>query len=131
MFSMGAIDAMTAALGGVPLCHGCGGLTAHYRLGARTGAAPLMLGGVFLALGLFGGEASFQVFQLLPFPVLGVLLAYVGFQHMLLARDLRGWQAWLTGLLVLVLAILTGNLAIGFATGAALSYAWEWIVKRF
>jgi len=131
MFSMGTIDAVTAVLGGVPLCHGCGGLTAHYRLGARTGAAPLMLGGIFLALGLFGGEASLLVFQLLPFPVLGVLLAYVGLQHMLLARDLRGWRAWLTALLVLVLAILTGNLAIGFVSGAALYYAWEWIVKRF
>jgi hypothetical protein len=131
MYSMGTIDALTAVLGGVPLCHGCGGLTAHYRLGARTGAAPLILGGIFLALGLFGGEASMQVFMLLPFPVLGVLLAYVGFQHMLLARDLRGWRAWLTALLVLALAILTGNLAIGFATGAALYYVWGWIIKCF
>jgi SulP family sulfate permease len=131
MLTMGTIDAMTATLGGVPLCHGCGGLTAHYRLGARTGGAPLMLGGMFLVLGLFGGGASLQVFQLLPFPVLAILLAYVGFQHMLLARDLRGWQAWSTALLVLALAIWTGNLAIGFAVGAALYYVWGWIERRF
>lgn len=131
MFSMGAIDALTAVLGGVPLCHGCGGLTAHYRLGARSGAAPLLLAVIFLVLGLFGAQASMQVLSLLPFPVLGVLLAYVGFQHMLLAQDLRGWQAWLTALLVLALAILTGNLAIGFASGAAFYYIWELILRYF
>jgi branched-subunit amino acid transport protein AzlD len=88
-----------------------------------------MLGGIFLVLGLFGGGASLQVFRLLPFPVLGVLLAYVGFQHMLLARDLRGWQSWSTALLVLALAIWTGNLAIGFAAGAAVYYVWGWIAS--
>ena len=129
MLTMGSMDALTSALGGIPLCHGCGGLTAHYRLGARTGGAPLMLGGIFLVLGLFGGGASLQVFRLLPFPVLGVLLAYVGSQHMLLARDLRGWQSWSTALLVLALAIWTGNLAIGFAAGAAVYYVWGWIAS--
>lgn len=130
MLTMGISDAVTAVLGGVPVCHGCGGLTAHYRLGARSGGAPLMLGGMFLALGLLGSDASMQVFRLIPFPVLGVLLAYVGFQHMLLARDLRGPQAWLTALMVLVLAILTGNLAIGFISAAVFYHSWSWISSR-
>ncbi len=123
-------DAMTALIGGVPLCHGCGGLTAHYRLGARTGGAPLMLGGLFLLLGLFGGGVSMNIFRLIPFPVLGVLLAYVGFQHMLLAHDLRGWRAWLTALLVLTLAIWTGNLAIGFVSAAVFYHLWGWLSPR-
>jgi len=130
ILTMGATDAMTALIGGVPLCHGCGGLTAHYRLGARSGGAPLMLGGIFLLLGLFGGEASLSLFRLIPFPVLGVLLAYVGFQHLLLARDLRGWQAWLTALLVLALAIWTGNLAIGFISAAGFYHLWGWFAPR-
>ncbi len=130
MLTMGATDAMTALIGGVPLCHGCGGLTAHYRLGARSGGAPLMLGGIFLFLGLFGGDASLNLFRLIPFPVLGVLLMYVGFQHMLLARDLRGWQAWLSAILVLVLSIWSGNLAIGFISAAGFYHAWNWLVPR-
>jgi SulP family sulfate permease len=130
MLTMGATDAMTALIGGMPLCHGCGGLTAHYRLGARTGGAPLMLGSIFLLLGLFGGSASMNLFRLIPFPVLGVLLAYVGFQHMLLARDLRGWQEWLTALLVLALAIWTGNLAIGFISAAVFYHLWRWLARR-
>jgi SulP family sulfate permease len=131
MLTMGTIDAVTASLGGVPLCHGCGGLTAHYRLGARTGAAPLMIGGIFLLLGLLGGQASLQVLRLIPFPVLGLLLAYVGIQHMLLARDLRGWREWATALIVLGLSIWTGNLAIGFISAAAFYYVWSWLGARY
>jgi len=127
MLTMGASDAMTAVLGGVPVCHGCGGLTAHYRFGARSGGAPLMLGGIFLGLGLLGSQASMEIFRLIPFPVLGVLLAYVGFQHLLLARDLRGVQAWSTALLVLALAIWTSNLAIGFVSAALFYHLWSWI----
>ena len=127
MFTMGTIDGMTALIGGMPLCHGSGGLTAHYRLGARTGGAPLMLGVIFLVLGLLGGQASMQIFSLIPFPVLGVLLAYVGCQHMLLARDLHGWREWLTALLVLVLAITTSNLAIGFISGAVFYHLCGWL----
>ncbi|MBS1250191.1 MAG: hypothetical protein MAG431_01781 [Chloroflexi bacterium] len=127
MLTMGTIDGAIALIGGMPLCHGCGGLTAHYRLGARTGGAPLMLGSMFLALGLLGGEASMQIFSLIPFPVLGVLLAYVGFQHMLLARDLKGLIEWFTALLVLILAIATSNLGIGFLCGAVVYHVWGWL----
>lgn len=55
MLTMGANDLIAAVLGGVPVCHGCGGLTAHYRLGARTGAALMMIGAIFSLLGLLGG----------------------------------------------------------------------------
>ncbi len=130
MLTMGASDLVTAAVGGVPVCHGCGGLTAHYRFGARSGGAPLMLGGLFLALGLLGASASMQLFHLIPFPVLGVLLIYVGFQHMLLARDLRGLRSWVTALVVLAAAIGTGNLAIGFAAAAVLYHAWGWLADH-
>lgn len=131
MLTMGTADAVTAMLGGVPVCHGCGGLTAHYRLGARSGGAPLMLGVIFLLLGLLGGSASMQIFGLIPFPVLGVLLAYVGFQHLPLARDLCGWQAWLTALLVLALTLWTNNLAIGFLSAAVFYHLWNWLENRF
>lgn len=131
MLTMGFNDLVAALIGGVPVCHGCGGLTAHYRLGARSGGAPLMLGSIFLALAVFGGQTVMNVFRMIPFPVLGVLLAYVGFQHMLLARDLRGRQAWLTALLVLALAIWTSNLAIGFVSAALFYHLWNGLAARF
>lgn len=121
--TMGLANVAAALFGGVPVCHGCGGLTAHYRLGARTGGAPLMLGVTFLLLGLLGGNTLLPVLRLIPFPALGVLLAYVGVQHGLLARDLRGLTEWLPALAVAATAWFTRNLAIGFAVGASLHFA--------
>jgi branched-subunit amino acid transport protein AzlD len=67
-----------------------------------------------------------NIFRLIPLPVLGILLAYVGFQHILLARDLRGVQNLAAALVVLALTIWTGNLAIGFISGSIFFYAWGW-----
>jgi SulP family sulfate permease len=120
--TMGISNIAAALFGGVPVCHGCGGLTAHYRLGARTGGAPLMLSVLFISMGIFGGKTILPLFQLIPFPALGVLLAYVGIQHALLAKDLRGWQAWAPALGVAVSSFITRNLAIGFVTGAVLYF---------
>ncbi len=117
--TMGISNVAAALFGGVPVCHGCGGLTAHYRLGARTGGAPLILGLFFLLLGLLGGQTLLPILRLVPFPILGLLLAYVGVQHGLLARDLRGWREWLPALAVAATAWLTRNLASGFAAGVA------------
>jgi SulP family sulfate permease len=127
MITMGINDTVATVFGGIPVCHGCGGLTAHYRLGARTGGAPLMIGLLFLSLGLFGGTAIMNIFSFIPFAVLGVLLAYVGWQHALLMKDLRGWREILTALLVLALTIPTGNLAVGFLSAAVFYYLWGWL----
>ena len=127
MVTMGINDAVAAALGGIPVCHGCGGLTAHYRLGARTGGAPLMIGIIFLALGLFGGTAVLSIFSLIPFAILAVLLAYVAWQHALLMKDLRGWREISTALLMLALTILTGNLAVGFLSATVFYNLWGWL----
>jgi MFS superfamily sulfate permease-like transporter len=121
--TMGLSNIAAALFGGVPVCHGCGGLTAHYRLGARTGGAPLMLGVFFLLFGLLGGQSLLPLLQLIPMAILGVLLAYVGVQHGLLARDLKGWCEWLPALTVALVGFLTRNLALGFAAGAALYFS--------
>jgi SulP family sulfate permease len=126
MITMGINDTIATIFGGIPVCHGCGGLTAHYRLGARTGGAPLIIGFIFLSLGLFGGTAIMNIFSFIPFAVLGVLLAYVGWQHAFLIKDLRGWREILTALLVLALTIPTGNLAVGFLSAAVFYYLWGW-----
>jgi SulP family sulfate permease len=130
MLTMGINDLVAAGLGGMPVCHGCGGLTAHYRLGARSGGAPLMIGTIFLGLGLLGGQASMTILGIIPFPILGTLLAYVGWQHLTLVRDLRGWRDISTAALVLVLTILTGNMGIGFISSAVYYHLWNWSQKR-
>jgi SulP family sulfate permease len=126
LLTMGLGNVAAAAFGGVPVCHGSGGLTAHVRLGARTGGAMIIIGTLFLLLGLLGGSSILSLLGLIPFAALGVLLAYVGIQHMWLAADLRGWQAWCVALLVALVAWFTQNLAWGFVCGLLLHSAWSW-----
>ena len=74
--------------GGIPTCHGSGGLMGHYTFGARTGGSLLIYGSLFLAMGLFFSGVFTQVVQVFPLPVLGVLLLFEGWALMWLARDI-------------------------------------------
>ncbi len=118
--SMGVINVLTGLLGGMPICHGSGGLTAHYKFGARTGGANLMIGSLFLVGAVFFVRPALVFFSLIPLSVLGVLLGYVGLQHSLFLRDLKQREDIAIAVLVAAVSIFTSNLAIGFAAGIAL-----------
>jgi Molybdate transporter of MFS superfamily len=38
------MNLLSAACGGVPMCHGAGGMAGHVAFGAKTGGAPIILG---------------------------------------------------------------------------------------
>ena len=110
-------------VGGIPICHGAGGMTAHYRLGARTGWYGLIIGLPLLLAGAWAGNHTAAMLAAIPAIALGVPLAYVGVRHGLLAADaLREPVSAITVISVGVISCATGNLLIGFAVGAA-SYA--------
>ena len=127
--TMGIANLGAGLLGGMPVCHGSGGLTAHYRLGARTGAAGLMIGALFLALALFLNGNILPVLSLIPYSVLGVLVIFVGVSHCLLIRDLRSKDEILVTLAVAIPGLVTTNLAIGLASGLILSLMF-WTFQR-
>lgn len=120
--TMGISQLIAALFGGVPVCHGSGGITAHYRLGARTGTAPILMGVLCLGLALLVDGNVLPVLALIPYPVLGTLLAFVGVQHGVLARDLRGWQDISVAVATAGVGFVTRNLAIGFGCGITLHY---------
>ncbi len=89
--SAGVGNAVSALFGGMPMCHGAGGLTAHARLGARTAGMNLVLGGAFVVLGLFFAAQIPVLLGLLPVWGLAGFLVYAGLRHAWLVSDLRGW----------------------------------------
>ncbi len=78
--SMAFANGLSFLLGGIPLCHGAGGLAAHYSFGARTGGSNVIIGTLFLALALFFGPHALVLINLLPMSILGVLLIFAGSQ---------------------------------------------------
>ncbi|NOX97115.1 MAG: sulfate permease [Nitrospirae bacterium] len=119
---MGLANLLAGFTGGMPLCHGSGGLTAHYRFGARTGGANIIIGSLFLLGSIFFARPLLRLFLLLPLPILAALLFYVGFQHCLLIRGLKKGTDLFLALLIGSVAILSRNLAIGFGVGIVVQY---------
>jgi MFS superfamily sulfate permease-like transporter len=78
--STGAMNVLASSIGGVPMCHGAGGLAAHYRFGARTGTAPVALGLTLVVVALFFSGSIATFLPLFPRPVLGVMLFLAGAQ---------------------------------------------------
>ena len=109
--SMGRANIIVGLLGAMPMCHGSGGLTAHYKLGARTGGANLMIGGLLLTGGLLLGYSSLSFIFIIPLAVLGVLLAIVGIYHMLIIRDLTQTSELAVARSVAVATYVFSNLA--------------------
>jgi MFS superfamily sulfate permease-like transporter len=75
-----ALNLVGTALGGVPMCHGAGGMAGHIRFGARTGGALVILGGILLCLGLFFADSVALLFRLFPPALLGVILLFGGLE---------------------------------------------------
>jgi SulP family sulfate permease len=114
--SQGLANTLAALLGGIPMCHGAGGLAAHYRFGQRTAGGNLVIGGGLLLLAVLFGSDILWFLGLLPLAILGVLLAFAGLELALLVRDLKGRDDYFVALLMLGLA-LASNLAVAFLAG--------------
>jgi sulfate permease, SulP family len=126
--SIGFLNLVSAAIQGAPLCHGSGGVTAHYRFGARTAKSSYVIGGVCIALALLGG-AAVGLLHLIPLAVLGVFLVYVGIQHAAYLRDLlHRWPQLLIAVGVGVVSLFT-NLMWGTLLGFTLEGIF-WIYRQ-
>ena len=110
----------SATFGGMPMCHGSSGLSAHVRMGAQTWKMNAMLGGTLITLGVFFSDQVLEMFGLLPVWVLAGFLAYAGIRHAMLVLDLEPIQIGLA-IAAAAVGIWTSNLA--YTTAIALVVA--------
>ena len=114
--------------GGVPTCHGSGGLVGHYTFGARTGGSIIIYGSIFLVLGLFFASGFEQVVQIFPLPVLGALLFFEGAALMSTIRDQAGDPESL--LIVIVIGLIAMGTPNGYATGLVVGSVLAYLKRR-
>jgi SulP family sulfate permease len=119
--SMALANLGSFLLGGMPMCHGAGGLAARFRFGARTAGSNLMIGIIFIFLSIFLKGHSLSIFCLLPLSALGVLLLFAGSQLTLTILDVKKRKDLFVTIMILGIT-LASNLAIGFIMGIALAY---------
>jgi sulfate permease, SulP family len=119
--SFGSANLFAGAIGGMPVCHGAGGLTAHVAFGARTGGAPLVMGVSLLVLAIGFGAGLAALLTAFPLPILAALLATAGLLHIGLLRDLR--EPWAWGL-ALAVGLVGYQVHLALALGGGLVIYW-------
>ncbi len=117
----GVMNLVSASIGGVPLCHGAGGLAGHIRFGARTGGALVILGVIVLLTGLFLSDSVTLLLQVFPRPILGVILFFAGVELAMVVRDIRLRKQNLF-ILLITAGTAMWNMGVAYLVGLLLYY---------
>jgi hypothetical protein len=117
-YTYAAMNLVNPFFGGVPTCHGSGGLVGHYTFGARTGGSIMIYGSIFLVLGLFFSSGFQQLVQIFPLPILGVLLFFEAASLMSMVRDQAADYRSL--LIAVIVGLIAAGLPYGYAIGLVL-----------
>jgi MFS superfamily sulfate permease-like transporter len=122
--STGLMNLFGAAFGGVPMCHGAGGMAGHVAFGARTGGAPIILGTLLLALAFFFSGSITALFDLFARPVLGVILFLTGAQLALGSCDFskNKGERFIT---LVTTAFAMWNMGLAFIAGMTLAFIYK------
>jgi MFS superfamily sulfate permease-like transporter len=110
--------------GGIPTCHGSGGLAGHYAFGGRTGGSVVIYGSMYLLLGFFLSSGFGLAIELFPKPILGVILLFESIALIKLVRDMAESKTDFTIVLLVGIAALglPYGYVIGLVVGTLLAY---------
>jgi len=127
--NMGIMNLVFPFFGGMPLCHGSGGLAGQYYFGARTGGANILEGLMEIALGLFFASSIAYIFASFPMAVIGAMMFLVGVELIKFTRDIK-MKTDLLPLGATVIVSLLSNMAFGFLAGMAVYYTMKKFFKK-
>ena len=117
----GVMNLISTFIGGIPMCHGAGGMAGHIRFGARTGGALVILGVIVLLTGLFLSDSVTLLFQVFPRSILGVILFFAGVELALVVKDVKLRKQ---NLFVLLITAGTAmwNMGVAYLAGLVIYY---------
>jgi SulP family sulfate permease len=119
LLSIGFGNIISAVVGGLPYCHGSGGLTAHYKGGARTWLSNVIIGIFLMGLAAFSYFSGRTVLLNYPPYIHLSLLVVIGIFHIYLAEGT--WRTPLGRLSLMAAALaaaLTQNMLIVLLVGS-------------
>lgn len=126
-FTYSLMNIVSPFLGGIPMCHGSGGIAGHYAFGGRTGGSVIIYGSLYLVLGFFFSSGFGTIVHVFPLPVLGVILLFEGLFLISLLKDVSTGETDLRRSDFFI-AILTGIIAAGLPYGYAVGLVTGWIL---
>ena len=119
----GLANLLLAPFGAMPMCHGAGGLAAHYGMGSRTGLSLMIFGLTCLVIALFFGDQSAQILHAIPAEVTATLVLFAAW---VLADPLKLLKVRSSCQLIIVLMVpltLWGGLFLALVAGILLELA--------
>jgi len=126
--NMGLMNLVLPFFGGMPLCHGVGGLAGQYYFGARTGGTNILEGLIEISLGLFLAGSIASLFTTFPSAIIGAMMLLVGVEMVKFARDVR-WNLDLIPMAATVGVSVFSNMAFGFTAGMVVHYLLQGIQR--
>jgi hypothetical protein len=117
--SQGIMNLVAPIFGGVPMCHGAGGMAGHVRFGAKTGGALVILGSLLVLIALFFSDSVAIFFKIFPNAILGVILFFAGSELAIVVRDIGDKKSDFYVMLI-VAAFAMWNIGAAFLVGVIL-----------
>jgi SulP family sulfate permease len=131
LVSLGIANLFSGLIGGIPLCHGSSGVTAHYRFGARSGLCGIYAGLIFIMLSFAFRFGAGGLVNFIPFWILGLSLMYIGIRHAALIKDIVSIpQECMVTVIIGLYSFVSGNLALAFCIGIIVNFAASLMVKH-
>ncbi|MGN6389283.1 MAG: putative sulfate/molybdate transporter [Burkholderiaceae bacterium] len=115
--STGLMNLLAPLLGGVPMCHGAGGMAGHVAFGARTGGSLVILGSILVAVAVFFSGSVDTLLRMFPPAVLGVILFVTGAQLALGTGDASRLDRNARFVMLATAAFSVWNIGIAFVFG--------------
>jgi MFS superfamily sulfate permease-like transporter len=120
-WNQGIMNTVLPSFGGMPMCHGAGGLAGQYYFGARTGGTNIIEGVIEISLGLFLSASIAGLFSVFPSSIVGAMMFMVGIELTKFVKDVRIGKDMISLSVTLIISIST-NMAYGFLAGLAVHY---------
>jgi MFS superfamily sulfate permease-like transporter len=117
--STGVMNLISPLFGGIPMCHGAGGMAGHVRFGAKTGGALVILGTLLVFIALFFSDSVAIIFKIFPNAILGVILFFAGSELAIVVRDIGEKKSDFYVMLI-VAAFAMWNMGAAFLVGVIL-----------
>jgi len=126
--SQGIMNLVSPLFGGIPMCHGAGGMAGHVRFGAKTGGALVILGTILILFALFFSDSVSIIFKIFPNAILGVILFFAGSELAIVVKDIGHKKADVY-IMIIVAAVAMWNMGVAFLAGVVMDNALrrEWI----
>jgi hypothetical protein len=127
--NQGLMNLIMPFFGGMPMCHGAGGLAGQYYFGARTGGANIIEGLIEITLGLFFSASVVGLFVTFPSAIIGAMLLLVGIEMIKFAKNIR-LNKDLLPLSATIVASLLSSMAVGFVIGLSVYHLSRFVFRQ-